>query len=187
MSSGALQRQRSAQTAHDALMADRAPCMALAASADPFRRTTTRSERGSFKRRSILRKCLEHLPVRFPNLARKSASVSAIAGVGSCNIIPPHAHIESAWNHGTAHFGRAIYGYFSRHSAALKRVQRRGCSPEQLQRSFSVALGKRRQPLPAVVIFASFNPASRQKQPQSHRKGRVGGLHLKALSQSVTS
>ena len=179
---GALHWERSAQTAHNAPMAARAPCMALAVSADPFRRTTTRSKRGSFKRLSIVRRCLEHLPVRFPNLARKSASTSATAGVGPCNMCPPYAHSVEVWNHGLSQFRRPVYGYFPRQSVALKRVQRRGCSPEQLQRSFSVALGKRRQPLPAVVIFASLKSPSRQKQPQPVGKITVGGgLHLKAL------
>lgn len=183
MSIGALQRQRSPQTAHNAPMADRAPCMALAVSADVLRRTTTRSERGSFKRLSILRKCLEHLPVRFPNLTRKSASTSAIAGVGSGNIGTPYAHSEGAWNHGPTQFGRAIYGYFPRQSAALKRVQRRGCSPARHARpTLSVDLGQRLQPFPSVVVFASLKSPSRQKQPQPVGKITVGGgLHQEAL------
>ncbi len=185
---GALHRERSPQTAHNALMAPRASCKAIAVPADPCRRTTTRCERGSLNSASISRKCLEHLPVRVPNRARKSASTSAIAGLGICNIDPPQKHPVREKKHGAARFGESIYGYFSRQSAALKRVQRRGCSPARHACSaFSVDLGQRLQALPSVVVFASLNPASRQKQPQAHRKGRVGGLHREALSQSVTS
>lgn len=58
----------------------------------------------------------------------------------------------------------------------------RGANPgHQFVRAHSVALGKRRQPLPAVVIFASLKSPRRQKQLQAHRERLVGGLHLKAL------
>lgn len=59
----------------------------------------------------------------------------------------------------------------------------RDCNPgHQFVSPLSVDLGQRLQAFPSVVVFASLNPASRQKQPQAHRKGRVGGLHLSALS-----
>jgi hypothetical protein len=182
--SGSLHRERSPQTAHSALMAPRASCMAPAVPADPLRRTTTRAERGSRSSVFISRKCLEHLPVRVPNRARKSASTSAIAGVGICNINPPQKHPVREKKHGDARFGESIYGYFSRQSAALKRVQRGGCfyPHPQLSRTFSVGQGQRLQPLLGVVVCQFFNLPSRQKQPQAHRKGRVGGLHLSALS-----
>lgn len=181
--SGSLHRERSPQTAQSALMAPRASCKAIAVPADPLRRTTTRCERGSLNSASISRKCLEHLPVRVPNRARKSASTSAIAGVGICNIDPPQKHPVREKKHGDARFGESIYGYFSRQSAALKRVQRRGCSPARHACSpFSVDLGQRLQALPSVVVFASLNPASRQKEAEAHPKGVVRRFHLSALS-----
>lgn len=179
---GSLHRERLPQTAHSALMAPRASCKAVAVTADPCRRTTTRCERGSLNSASISRKCREHLPVRVPNLARKSASTSAIAGVGICNIYPPQKHPVREKKHGDARFGESIYGYFSRQSAALKRVQRRGCSPARHACSaFSVDLGQRLQALPSVVVFASLNPASRQKQTEPVGKITVCRLHLSAL------
>lgn len=183
---GSLHRERSAQTAHSALMATLAPCMAFAVAADPFRRTTTRSERGSFKRLSICRKCLEHLRVRFPNLTRRSASTSAIAGVGSGNISTPQKHPLRENSHGSAQFGGSIVLNVARHYAALKWAYAvctsRGCNPgHERNGPFSVALRKRLQALPAVVVCHFFKSPSRQKQLQAHRERLVGGLHLKAL------
>ncbi len=181
---GALHRERSPQTAHNALMAPRASCMAPAVPADPCRRTTTRCERGSLNSASISRKCLEHLPVRVPNRARKSASTSAIAGLGICNIDPPQKHPVREKKHGAARFGESIYGYFSRQSAALKRVQRGGCfyPHPQLSRTFSVGQGQRLQPLLGVVVCQFFNLPSRQKEAEAHPKGVVRRFHLSALS-----
>ncbi len=182
--SGSLHRERSPQTAHSALMAPRASCKAIAVTAGPLPRTTTRCERGSLNSASISRKCLEHLPVRVPNRARKSASTSAIAGVGICNIDPPQKHPVRKKKHGDARFGEFIYGYFSRQSAALKRVQRGGCfyPHPQLSRTFSVGQGQRLQPLLGVVVCQFFNLPSRQKQTEPVGKITVGRLHLSALS-----
>jgi hypothetical protein len=58
----------------------------------------------------------------------------------------------------------------------------RDCNPgHQFVSPLSVDLGQRLQAFPSVVIFASLNPASRQKQTEPVGKITVCRLHLSAL------
>ena len=58
----------------------------------------------------------------------------------------------------------------------------RGANPgHQCVSPFSVSEGKRRQPLPRIVVSQFINPTSRAEQPHSHDEGLVGGLHRVAL------
>jgi hypothetical protein len=114
--------------------------------------------------------------------------ISRPSAVGDGSMAPSRMSSPDIWNHVIPLFGELFTVNEPRQPATSGRVHRGDCSPrKQFNRPLSVASGQRLQALPAVVVFASLYPSRRQKQRQAHGEIRVRALHLKALSQSVTS
>jgi len=189
MTTGARHRERQWQTTQRATSTARAD--SFACFIDGMASRSSRTRRGS-SGPSCLRMPLVkrlHLPGLPSVNTASSPNRTTPSAVGAGSMVSS-VRPEGEWNHTTAHSEREKRGYPARHPVASNWVyalwtkQIDGGRPprQHLTTPFSVNPGEALQrPVRVVSSVCLFKFASRQKQLQAHRKGRVGGLHLEAL------